>query len=40
MRNRLIHEYLDVDLSTVWDTIQDDLPNLILVIEPLITPED
>jgi uncharacterized protein with HEPN domain len=40
MRNRLIHEYLDVDLSTVWDTIQDDLPDLVLVIEPLIPPED
>ena len=39
MRNRLIHEYLDVDLSTVWDTIQSDLPDLILVIEPLVPPE-
>ena len=40
MRNRLIHEYLDVDLLTVWDTIQADLPKLILDIEPLIPPEE
>jgi uncharacterized protein with HEPN domain len=40
MRNRLIHEYLDVDLSTIWDTIQNDLPDLISAIEPLIPPEE
>ena len=40
MRNRLIHEYLDIDLSTVWDTIQNDLPDLIFIIEPLIPPEE
>jgi len=40
MRNLLIHEYLDVDLSTVWDTIQSDLPDLISAIEPLVPPED
>ena len=40
MRNRLIHDYLDIDLQTVWDTIQVDLPSLIAVIEPLIPPEE
>jgi uncharacterized protein with HEPN domain len=40
MRNRLIHEYLDVDLSTVWDTIQEDLPPLISIIESLVPPEE
>jgi uncharacterized protein with HEPN domain len=40
MRNRLIHEYLHIDLRTVWDTIHDDLPNLIEQLEPLIPPED
>lgn len=28
MRNRIIHEYFNVDLEIVWDTIQKDLPTL------------
>ena len=36
MRNLLIHEYDDVDLSIVWDTVKIDLPALIKVIEPLV----
>lgn len=39
MRNRLIHEYFDVNLATVWDTVQHDLPRLIALIEPLVPPE-
>lgn len=39
MRNRLIHEYLRVNLRTVWQTVQDDLPSLIALIEPLVPPE-
>ena len=30
MRNRLIHGYDKVDLTVLWDTIQDDLPALIV----------
>jgi uncharacterized protein with HEPN domain len=40
MRNRLIHDYMDVDLQVVWDTIQNDLPFLIGLIEPLIPQEE
>ena len=40
MRNRLIHEYFRVDVRRVWDTIQNDLPRLISLIEPLVPPED
>jgi uncharacterized protein with HEPN domain len=40
LRNRLIHEYFQIDLGAVWDTIQDDLPKLIDVIEPLVPKED
>ena len=40
MRNRLIHDYMDIDLKTVWETIQNDLPPLIITIEPLIPPEE
>ena len=32
-RNKLIHEYTDVNLDQVWDTIQNDLPELKQVIE-------
>lgn len=39
MRNRLIHEYFRVNLVTVWETVQDDLPPLINLIEPLVPPE-
>ncbi len=40
MRNRLIHEYFRVDVTAVWDTINDDLPILIRQIEPLVPKED
>jgi len=33
MRNILIHDYDDVDLNVVWDTIQRDLPPLIARLE-------
>lgn len=33
MRNRLIHAYFDVDLDRVWDTVRDDLPQLIGQLE-------
>ncbi len=28
MRNKLIHDYFDVDLDIVWSTVQQDLPGL------------
>ena len=40
MRHRLIHEYFRVNLATVWETVQNDLPPLIAHIEPLVPPED
>jgi uncharacterized protein with HEPN domain len=33
MRNILIHDYDDVDLDVVWDTVQRDVPPLIARIE-------
>jgi uncharacterized protein with HEPN domain len=39
MRNRLIHEYFRVNLATVWETVQDELPPLIALMEPLAPPE-
>ncbi len=28
MRNFLLHEYFDIDLRLVWDTVKGDLPKL------------
>lgn len=39
MRNRLIHDYVNVDLEKVWDTVHHDIPALIEQIEPLVPPE-
>lgn len=36
LRHRLIHEYFRIDLRRVWDTVQNDLPKLIALIEPLV----
>ncbi len=40
MRNRLVHEYFRINLAAVWDTVQNDLPDLIALVEPLIPPEE
>jgi uncharacterized protein with HEPN domain len=40
MRNRLIHVYFDIDLDRVWDTITDDLPPVIAVLERIVQKED
>jgi len=40
MRNLLIHEYDDVDLRIVWDTVQNDLPSLIVILEKIVPPDE
>jgi len=40
MRNRLAHEYDDLDLETLWDTIQLALPELIAVLETSTAAEE
>ncbi|MEO0409825.1 MAG: HepT-like ribonuclease domain-containing protein, partial [Cyanobacteria bacterium P01_A01_bin.135] len=39
MRNRLVHEYDDIDLNIVWDVIQADIPDLIEALRTRIPPE-
>lgn len=39
MRNRLIHAYFDVDLDRIWDTVVDDLPPLVQVLESVVSTE-
>jgi len=36
MRNRIIHEYSRVNWGTIWDTVKNDLPTLVRLLEPLI----
>lgn len=36
MRNRIVHEYLDVRLETVWKTCREDLPELKKALEDII----
>lgn len=40
MRNLMIHAYDYVDLSVVWDTVQNHLPTLIRSIAPLVPPAE
>jgi uncharacterized protein with HEPN domain len=35
MRDKLIHEYNEVDVDEVWRTVASDLPSLIAVLAPL-----
>ena len=35
MRDKLIHDYLDVDLEVVWKTVESDLPLLKELIQNL-----
>lgn len=40
MRNRLVHGYFNVNLERVWETVQQDLPRLIALLEPLVPPDE
>lgn len=40
MRNRLVHDYLGVDLRLVWSVATRQLPDLIAALEPLAPPDD
>jgi uncharacterized protein with HEPN domain len=39
MRNRLVHEYDDVNFNIVWDVVQNEIPTLIEELKPRIPPE-
>lgn len=36
MRNRIVHDYFQVDEKLLWDTIQNDLPPLIDPLKKLL----
>ncbi|MEN8218692.1 MAG: DUF86 domain-containing protein [Pseudomonadota bacterium] len=35
LRNRLTHEYFDVDLDVIWEIVSQDLPPLITQLEEI-----
>ena len=36
MRNLMIHEYDDIDIAIVWETVKNDLPLLIDSLEKIL----
>ncbi len=36
MRNRLVHEYDDIDLDTIWSTAVNSLPMLIVELQKIV----
>jgi uncharacterized protein with HEPN domain len=38
MRNRIVHDYLNVDEDIVWEVVKDDLPQLAFILEGIIPP--
>ena len=40
MRDILAHQYDRVNLNTLWDVIQNDIPELLALLEPLLTESD
>lgn len=40
MRNRLVHEYFDIIPERVWDVVQNNIPELIEIIRPLVPPDE
>lgn len=39
MRNKMIHDYFDVDVNVVWGTVKNDLPGLKQQIDGLLNRE-
>ena len=39
MRNQMIHGYDDINMDVVWDTVEQNIPLLIQIVESLAPPE-
>ena len=39
-RDVVVHDYSRVDVQEVWRIVQEDLPTLVTLLEPLIPPEE
>ena len=40
MRHRLVHEYFQIIPVKVWEVVERDIPVLILLVEPLVPPDE
>ena len=40
MRHRLVHDYRNIDMVRLWETVQVSLPELIAVLRPLFPPRE
>jgi uncharacterized protein with HEPN domain len=40
MRNRVVHEYSQVDYGIVWQVVKQDLPQLIAALETILPLEE
>lgn len=40
MRNRLVHDYVSLDLTVLWDVVHDHLPPLIAYLESVVPSDD
>lgn len=40
MRNRLVHEYDDVNLNIVWNVVQSEIPHLVEALKAKVPPEN
>ena len=39
MRDRLVHHYFDINLDILWQTITQDLPQLLAILSPEDEPD-
>ena len=39
MRNIVIHEYNNLDLTIIWDAVKNDLPPLIEALQQIVPPD-
>ncbi|GBC78259.1 hypothetical protein HRbin08_01746 [bacterium HR08] len=40
LRHHIAHDYFHLDLVRIWQIVQDDVPVLIRLLEPLVPPEE
>ncbi|HLA80235.1 MAG TPA: DUF86 domain-containing protein [Thermoleophilia bacterium] len=39
-RDVVVHDYFRADVQEVWRIVQEDLPALVAILEPLVPPEE
>ncbi len=36
MRNKIVHDYFEIDVSKIWDTVKNDIPKLKKMVSKLL----